>query len=146
MSRSLPPRHVDVEVEVRYAETDQMGVVHHANYLVWFELARTRLCLQAGLHYSEIEKQGLLLLVTGARLTYRAPARYGETVLSSCWVEHLGSRAVTFAYRISRGQDLLATGTTEHVWVDAATRRPARFPEDLIAPFAEFRPPRPERR
>ena len=146
MTRGLPPRHVDVPVEVRYAETDQMGVVHHANYLVWFELARTRLCLEAGLHYAEIEKQGLLLLVTGAQLTYRAPARYGETVVSSCWVEHLGSRAVTFAYRISRGEDLLATGTTEHIWVDATTRRPARFPEDLVAPFARYLPERPARR
>ena len=80
-----------------------MGVVHHANYLVWFELARTRLCLEAGLHYAEIEKHGLLLLVTGAQLTYRAPAHYGETVVASCWVERLGSRAVTFAYRVARG-------------------------------------------
>ncbi len=146
MTRSLPPRHVDVDVEVRYAETDQMGVVHHANYLVWFELARTRLCLEAGLHYAEIEKQGLLLLVTGARLTYRAPARYGETVVSSCWVEHLGSRAVTFAYRVSRGGDVLATGATEHIWVDALTRRPARFPDELVAPFAAFVPERGTRR
>lgn len=141
MTRSLPPRHVDVDVEVRYAETDQMGVVHHANYLVWFELARTRLCLEAGLHYAEIEKHGLLLLVTGAQLTYRAPAHYGETVVASCWVERLGSRAVTFAYRIARGGEVLATGSTEHVWVDARTRRPARFPDELVAPFATFLPP-----
>ena len=78
MSKRLPERHVDVDVEVRYSETDQMGVVHHANYLVWFELARTRLCLEAGFHYAEIEKRGLLLLVTSAQLTYRAPARYGD--------------------------------------------------------------------
>jgi len=142
MSHPLPPRHVDVEVEVRYAETDQMGVVHHANYLVWFELARTRLCLEAGFHYAEIERRGLLLLVTGAQLSYRLPARYGDKVVAACWVERVGSRGVTFAYRISRGNDQLATGATEHVWVDAVSRRPVRFPEELEGPFRGFLPPR----
>jgi len=142
MSRPLPQRHADVEIEVRYAETDQMGVVHHANYLVWFELARTRLCLEAGFHYAEIERRGLLLLVTGAELSYRAPARYGERVVASCWVERVGSRGVRFGYRVARNGDLLATGATEHVWVDAASRRPTRFPEELEAPFREFLPAR----
>lgn len=140
MSHPLPPRHVDVEIEVRYAETDQMGVVHHANYLVWFELARTRLCLEAGFHYAEIEQRGLLLLVTGVELSYRLPARYGEKVLASCWVERVGSRGVTFAYRIARGGDLLATGATAHVWVDARSRRPVRFPTELEEPFRGFLP------
>ena len=138
--RGLPPHHVDADIEVRYAETDQMGVVHHATYLVWFEVARTRLCLEAGFHYAEIEKQGLLLLVTGARLSYRAPARYGETVTAACWVERVGSRGVVFAYRVERAGELLATGTTEHIWVDAATRRPVRFPAALKAPFERFLP------
>ena len=75
---------------MRYFETDQMGVVHHANYIVWCELARTRLCLEAGFHYAEIEKRGLLLLVTGVTLAYRAPARYGDTVRAACWVERVG--------------------------------------------------------
>lgn len=138
--RGLPPHHVDVEIEVRYAETDQMGVVHHANYLVWFELARTRLCLEAGFHYAEIEKRGLLLLVTGAHLSYRAPARYGDVVTAACWVERIGSRGVTFDYRIERAGELVATGSTEHVWVDAVQRKPVRFPEELQAPFARFLP------
>jgi len=129
---------------VRYFETDQMGVVHHANYLVWCELARTRLCLEAGFHYAEIEKRGLLLLVIGVQLSYRAPARYGDTVRAACWVERVGSRGVTFEYRIERGAGsaatLLATGSTEHVWVDSATRRPVRFPAELKAPFARFLP------
>ena len=66
-----PAHAAHARIEVRYAETDQMGIVHHANYLVWFEQARTRLCSEAGLHYSEIEKRGYLLLVTGAQLSYR---------------------------------------------------------------------------
>ncbi len=142
VSHALPPRHADIEIEVRYAETDQMGVVHHANYLVWFELARTRLCLAAGFHYAEIEKRGLLLLVTGVQVSYRLAARYGERVLASCWVERVGSRGVTFAYRVSRGDDLVATGSTEHIWVAASSRRPTRFPAELEAPFREFLPSR----
>ncbi len=135
---------------MRYFETDQMGVVHHANYIVWCELARTRLCLEAGFHYAEIEKRGLLLLVTGVHLSYRSPARYGDTVRAACWVDQVSSRGVTFEYRIERGDPagargaagatLLATASTEHVWVDAGTRRPVRFPEELKAPFERFLP------
>ena len=135
-----PPHAVHVRTEVRYAETDQMGVVHHANYLVWFELARTRLCLEAGFHYAEIEKRGLLLLVTGAELSYRAPARYGESVDVACWVERVGSRGVTFDYRVERDGELVATGSTDHIWVDATLRRPTRFPEELRGPFERFMP------
>ncbi len=146
MTHRLPPRHVDVDIEVRYFETDQMGVVHHANYIVWCELARTRLCLEAGFHYAEIEKRGLLLLVTGVHLSYRSPARYGDTVRASCWVERVSSRGVTFEYRIEREDPpaavptLLASASTEHVWVDRQTRRPVRFPEELKAPFERFLP------
>ena len=130
-----------------------MGMVHHANYIVWCELARTRLCLEAGFHYAEIEKRGLLLLVTGVHLSYRSPARYGDTVRAACWVDRVSSRGVTFEYRIERGDPggapgasgasgatLLATASTEHVWVDAGTRRPVRFPEELKAPFERFLP------
>lgn len=138
--RTTPPKHAEVEIEVRYAETDQMGVVHHANWIVWLELARTRLCLDAGFHYSEIEKQGLLLLVTSVEISYRGAARYGESVVVSCWVHEVGSRAVTFAYHVRRGEALLATATTGHVWVDATSRRPVRFPEELKAPFEAFLP------
>jgi len=135
-----PTHAVHAPIEVRYAETDQMGIVHHANYLVWFEQARTRLCLEAGLHYAEIERRGYLLLVTGARLSYRGPSRYGDSVDVACWVHRVASRGVTFAYAVTRDADLLATGETDHVWVDAATRRPTRFPVDLVEPFARFLP------
>jgi acyl-CoA thioester hydrolase len=136
----VPPQSAHATIEVRYAETDQMGIVHHANYLVWFEQARTHLCSEAGLHYSEIEKRGYLLLVTGARLTYRGPSRYGDSVDVACWVARVGSRGVTFAYAVTRGDDLLATGETDHIWVDATRRRPTRFPPDLQGPFARYLP------
>jgi acyl-CoA thioester hydrolase len=140
--RREPPKHAEVEIEVRYAETDQMGVVHHANWIVWLELARTRLCLDAGFHYADIEKKGLLLLVTGVQVSYRGAARYGEKVIVACWVKEVGSRAVTFAYHVRRGDSLLATAETQHIWVDAASRRPTRFPEELKGPFEGYLPER----
>jgi acyl-CoA thioester hydrolase len=139
-----PPNAAHARIEVRYAETDQMGIVHHANYLVWFEQARTRLCSDAGFHYADIERRGYLLLVTGAQLSYRGPSRYGDEVDVACWVARVGSRGVTFAYAVTRGDTQLATGTTEHIWVDAASRKPTRFPADLHGPFERFLPARPD--
>ena len=127
-----------IDVEVRYAETDQMGVVHHSNYLVWFELARTRSCLATGLHYAEIEQRGYHLVVTRTESRYLRGARYGDTVRVSCWLEKLSSRAMRFAYRVERGGETLASGATEHVWVDVRRGRPCRIPEFLAAPFARL--------
>ena len=133
---SLP--HAEIDLEVRYAETDQMGVVHHATYLIWFELARTRLCSLSGFHYADIERLGYFLMVTGARLSYRRGAHYGETVRVTSWVAELGSRRLTFAYEVRRGKELLATGSTEHVWVERANGRPCRTPEPLRDAFARL--------
>jgi len=134
---SEPVRCV-TEIEVRYAETDQMGVVHHANYVVWFELARTRLCAMSGFQYAEIERLGYLLMVTGVEVRYSHPARYGDTVQVTCWGDRLASRGVHFAYEVRRGDDLLARGRTEHVWIDGSSGRPCRTPEPLRAPFARL--------
>jgi acyl-CoA thioester hydrolase len=133
------PVRAEIDVEVRYAETDQMGVVHHANYVVWFELARTRLCSTSGFHYADIERLGYLLMVTGVEARYHRPARYGDVVQVACWCERLGSRGLRFAYEVRKateqGSERLATGLTEHVWIEAATRRPCRTPEPLREPF-----------
>jgi acyl-CoA thioester hydrolase len=134
---SEPERH-RVDVEVRYAETDQMGVVHHSRYLVWFELARTSLCRASGFHYADVERLGYYLMVTGAALSYRQGARYGDTVAVECWVRELASRSLGFAYEVRRDGERLVTGTTDHVWVDRARGRPCRIPEPLRAPFARL--------
>ena len=127
-----------VDVEVRYAETDQMGVVHHAVYPVWFELARTRLCETSGHHYSEIEDLGFYLMVTALETEFRASARYGDRVTVDCWVSRLGSRGLTFAYRVRRGDELLARGRTRHVWLRRSDLAPCRTPEPLTAAFARL--------
>lgn len=124
-----------VEIEVRYAETDQMGVVHHSNYLVWFELARTALCRKTGYHYREIEEMGYQLLVTAAQLDYRLGARYGDTVRVDATLDRLTSRSLAFGYRVEREGDLLVRGSTDHVWVDVSRGRACRIPERLVEPF-----------
>ncbi len=120
-----------VDVEVRYIETDQMGVVHHANYVAWFELARTHLCHEMGLHYADIERRGYLMMVTGIEVKYRQGARYGDTVQVSASIDRLLSRGVRYAYEVRREDALLATGTSQHVWTDRETRKPVRLPADL---------------
>jgi acyl-CoA thioester hydrolase len=132
------PLHTTVDVEVRYAETDQMGVVHHANYLVWFELARTHHCGATGFTYAQIEQMGYWMMVTGAELDYRQGARYGDTVQVECWVERVTSRTVHFAYEVRRDGRRLVTGRTHHLWVRAADQTPCRIPESLAEPFARL--------
>jgi acyl-CoA thioester hydrolase len=140
MTAAAPSPAVErtIDVEVRYAETDQMGVVHHAEYVVWFEMARTRLCADSGWHYAEIERLGYHLMVTGVEVSYRRPARYGETARVACSLARLGSRGLAFAYRVTRDGELLVRGTTEHVWVDRATGRPCRMPAELAEPFRKL--------
>lgn len=132
------PVRVETEIEVRYAETDQMGVVHHANYIVWFEVARTGLCATSGFHYADVEKMGFLLMVTGVEVAYRRSARYGDRVRVVCWTERMMSRGLRFSYEVWRGEELLATGTTHHVWIEAATGVPCRAPEPLREPFRKL--------
>lgn len=129
------PARVEIPVEVRYAETDRMGVVHHSRYLPWFELARTRLCARCGHEYREIEERGYYLIVSRAELKYRKGAHYGETVTVACWIDGLASRGIRFAYEVRRGEELLVTGTTEHLWVESGSGRPCRTPEFLREPF-----------
>lgn len=122
-------------VRVRYKETDQMGIAHHANYIVWFEIGRTDLCRVVGFPYTEIESRGFILVVTEIQCRYRIPFRYDDEVLICTTVGELASRSMTFAYELYRGETLHATGTSSHMWVDAETRKPVRAPEDVMAAF-----------
>lgn len=121
------PARAGIDAEVRYAETDAMGIVHHSVYLVWFELARTRLCQETGFHYADIERGGHYLTVTGVDVRYRRPARYGDRVHVIAWVDRMGSRGLRFGYEVREADRLLATGATDHVWIDRSGR-PCRIP------------------
>ena len=133
----MPAGVTAVEFRVRYAETDQMGVVHHANYLIWCEAARTDHMRQCGVHYRKLEEEGLKLPVIEARLRYRAPARYDDVVRIRCWVRDASSREVTFGYAVDRPEDdrLLATAQTSLVAIDSmhvVKRLPAVVREKLV--------------
>lgn len=125
----------EVDIEVRYAETDAQGVVHHSNYVVWFELARTALCRHSGRSYAEIEQMGFNLVVTGVQARYRRAARYGDPVRVRCVLSRFLSRGLVFEYEVRCGDDLLATGETDHIWVDRESGRPCRVPKPLEDAF-----------
>jgi len=128
---AAPLDFVDTPVTIRYAETDQAGVVYHAHYLVWFEVGRAAWCQSRGVPYAEMEsRDGRLLLVAEASCRYKAPARYGEDVIVRTSLAKSSDRILRFRYevRTKLGGDLLATGQTAHVVADRSFR-PARLPE-----------------
>ncbi|AEV16469.1 MAG: acyl-CoA thioesterase [Thermus sp.] len=116
-------------IKVRYAETDQMGVVHHAVYPVYLEAARVDFLEQAGLPYHLVEARGVYFPVVELALTFRAPARFGEEVLVRTRLAGLSWRDLSFAYRVEREGVLLAEGRTRHLCQVGG--RAGRMPEDL---------------
>jgi len=117
-------------VRVRYAETDQMGVVYYANYFVWFEVGRTDLLRASGWNYREMEADGFSLPVIEAHCTYRGPAKYDDEIEVRTSGAMLSPVRVQFTYEVVRAADaaMLATGTTVHATLDRAGR-PCRLPE-----------------
>ncbi len=115
----------ETKVVVRYAETDQMGVVHHSNYIIWFELGRTELIKEIGFNYAELEKQDILSPVTDIQVSYKRPTTYGETVVVKTWVQSYDGVRVTYNYQIENGRgDTCVTGSSTHVCVKKETFRP----------------------
>jgi acyl-CoA thioester hydrolase len=103
-----------VYTRVNYSETDQMGFVYHANYLIWLDMARTEHLRERGVSYKELEAQGTYLTVTDVHVRYRQPARYDDMIRIRCWVRDLASRRVIFGYAVERANtdELLATAET----------------------------------
>ena len=131
---SSPRRSVST-LRVRYAETDQMGVVYHAHYLVWCEIGRTDFLRALGRSYAQLERDGVFLAVTDAHVRYLASARYDEEIRIETWIERVQSRAVTFGYEISRTAPApvtrLAVATTTLVALDSRGT-PVRLPADVL--------------
>ena len=130
-----------IEHRVNYSETDQMGFSYHANYLVWFDMARTEHLRRTGFTYREMEEQGTFLAVTEARVRYRQAARYDDLVRVRCWVRDVASRRVIFGYAVERAatDELLATGETALVALDKRHTL-SRLPEnvrDVLQPIAD---------
>jgi acyl-CoA thioester hydrolase len=125
-------------VRVRYAETDQMGVVYHANYLIWMEIGRVELVRSRGCNYKDLEHSaGLLLSVVEAQCRYLHPARYDQEIVIQTEIVLSNPRMVQFEYEMYSVEPhrLLATGMTKHVWVNREmrlTKLPPQF-HDLLA-------------
>ncbi|MDC3425920.1 acyl-CoA thioesterase [Aquibacillus sp. 3ASR75-11] len=118
-------KKVRTSIKVRYQETDQMGVVYHANYLVWFKIGRTALIESLGFQYHEMEKQGVVSPVVDASLSFKQPIRYGQDAVVETWIEEYDGLRVTYAYRIKDTADQVAvTGFTKHVVVKKDSFRP----------------------
>jgi acyl-CoA thioester hydrolase len=127
-------------VRVRYAETDKMGVVYYANYLVWFEIGRTDLLRSRGWNYKDMETEGFSLPVIEAQCTYRESAKYDDQLEVRTRGARLSAVRVEFKYEIVRTSDqaMLATGSTVHATLDA-NGRPCRLPERVQAVLSDER-------
>jgi acyl-CoA thioester hydrolase len=119
-------------VRVNYSETDQMGVVYHARYLVWLDVARTEHLRRCGMSYRDLEASGLRLAVSEVAIRYRQPARYDDSVRIRCWVREVASRKVEFGYAIEHAEDarLLATASTSLLALDS-TMALSRLPDSV---------------
>ncbi len=116
---------------VRYAETDQMGIVHHCAYLVWFEEGRSAWSRQLGRPYADFERAGYLLAVSEVGARYLVPARYDQRVTVRTWVSQVRSRLVRFEYEVVDAEtgQLFVTGFSTHICLDV-DGKPARIPEE----------------
>ena len=116
-----------------------MGIVYHANYIVWFEIGRTDYCRAAGVPYRSMEDAGLLILVTAVECRYRRSARYDDAVRVRSRMTELASRGVSFGYEIADEENrILAEGITRHVFADTGGR-PRRAPPEIIETLERFR-------
>jgi acyl-CoA thioester hydrolase len=120
----------ETRFRVRYAETDQMGVVYYANYLIWMELGRAEYCRASGIRYKDMEStDGILLAVVDAHCRYLSPARYDEEIAVKTWIARGNRRMVEFHYEIREAQTAreLATGETRHIFLGTGMK-PVKLP------------------
>ncbi len=116
---------IRTQIEVRYQETDQMGVVYHANYLVWFEIGRTKFIESLGFNYADMEAHNVVSPVTNVNVSYKYPVQYGDVVYVDTWIESYNGIRTVYGYNIIKEDDTIAvTGTTEHVIVKKDSFRP----------------------
>ncbi|MGE4578965.1 MAG: acyl-CoA thioesterase [Desulfuromonadales bacterium] len=118
---------------VRYAETDAQGIVHHSNYLVWFEEGRSDFLRQRGLNYTDFEKSGYFIVVAEAQVKYKAPAYYEDEITIETTLDRFKGKVLEFSYRaLNQEGRLLAEGRTVHV-VIGQDRRPVALPPEMLA-------------
>jgi len=140
---SARSNHVGVVCEsrlrVRYAETDQMGVVYHANHFIWFEIGRVELMRQLGFSYRDMEREHECFIpVVDARCRYKAPARYDDEIIVRTYLRNVRESMIHFGYELERASngELLAEGETTHMVIDARMKA-ATLPPTCLKAFRE---------
>ena len=134
-----PPVICESRLRVRYAETDQMGVVYHANHFIWFEIGRVELLRQLGFSYRDMEEQDkCFIAVVDARCRYKAPAHYDDEIIVRTHLKGVRESVIHFGYELLRPDDgtLLAEGETTHIVTDAKMKV-AALPEKYLTAFRE---------
>jgi acyl-CoA thioester hydrolase len=129
----------ETRIRVRYAETDQMGVVYHANHFIWFEVGRVELLRQLGFSYKDMERNdNCFIAVVDARCRYKSPAHYDDEILVRTYLKNVRDSVIHFGYELLRPSDgaLLAEGETTHIVADAQMRKTA-LPEKYLQAFRE---------
>jgi acyl-CoA thioester hydrolase len=127
----------ETRLRVRYAETDQMGVVYHANHFVWFEVGRVELFRQLGFSYKEMEREdGCFIAVVEAQCRYKAPVHYDDEVIVRTYVKHVREKVIRFGYELRRADnaELLAEGETTHIVADREMK-PRAMPKKYLEVF-----------
>ncbi len=129
----------DHQIRVRYGETDQMGYVYYGFYSLYFEEGRTEMMRQLGLHYSELEQQGIMMPVTNMTVKYIRPALYDEVVTVRTIIRQMPTSRITFEYEIYNShKDLINIGTTELAFVNKGNLRPVKPPQKLLNQLANY--------
>lgn len=121
----------EVEIRVRYAETDQMGFVYYGNYATFFEIARVEALRSVGISYKDMEAEGVLLPVVDFKIKYLAPATYDDLILVKTTIETMPTSKIYFRYECFKGEKLLTTAETTLVFLNRETMRPTKCPEKV---------------
>ncbi|MCA0133058.1 acyl-CoA thioesterase [Winogradskyella alexanderae] len=123
----------ETQIRVRYGETDQMGVVYHANYAVYFEVGRTEWLREFGLSYSGMEAEGIMLPVISLSINYKNSARYDDVLKVITRLKKMPTATIDFEYElVKKSGELLATGSTTLAFIDMKRNRPTRCPKYLL--------------
>jgi len=136
-TRPGPSTVCETRIRVRYAETDQMGVVYHANHFIWFEVGRVELLRQFGFSYRDMEREDdCFIAVVDAQCRYKAPVHYDDEVIVHTFLKHVREKVIRFGYELRKAEtgELLAEGETTHIVADSKMK-PRPLPEKYMQVF-----------
>ena len=136
--------HSKSYLSVRYAETDRMGIVHHSNYPIWYEVGRTDYIKLFGVTYSDMENAGVMMPLINLTCNFRKPAMYEDNILVRTWAIGLRAASIEFTYTVKRINDdgtetELGYGTTEHGFIDSKTFRPCNVKKRMPELYAKVK-------